>query len=70
MENEHVLSALTKKRAELAGEIRAIEKRGIQVTRDLEHLDNTLLLFDATISLRRSNRERGANSRPELGRER
>jgi hypothetical protein len=46
MEHEHVLSALTRKRAELAGEIRAIEKRYTRVTRDLEHLDNTLRLFD------------------------
>jgi len=46
MENEHALSALTRKRAELADEIHAIEKRYIQVTRDLEHLDNTPRLFD------------------------
>jgi hypothetical protein len=46
MAEPHVIAALVKKRAELAGEIEATHDRLRQMVRDLEHLDNSLRLFD------------------------
>src|SRR5512146_225079 len=45
MAEPHVIVALVKKRAELAGEIEATHDRLRQMVRDLEHLDNSLRLF-------------------------
>ena len=47
MAEPHVVSALVRKRAELAGEIEAAEKRVARLRADLLHLDATLRLFDA-----------------------
>ncbi len=47
MAEPHVVSALVAKRAELAGEIEAAEKRVAKLRADLLHLDATLRLFDA-----------------------
>ncbi len=47
MAEPHVVSALVAKRAELAGEIEAAEKRVARLRADLLHLDATLRLFDA-----------------------
>ena len=41
-----VLSALRHKRAELSGELRTAQARVSQIAQSLEHLDNTLRLFD------------------------
>jgi hypothetical protein len=45
MADPHVVTALRAKRAELAGEIGAAEKRIAQLRADLVHLDATLCLF-------------------------
>ena len=45
MAEPHVVSALVRKRAELAGEIEAAEKRATRLRTDLAHLDATLRLF-------------------------
>ena len=47
MAEPHVVSALVRKRAEIAGEIEAAEKRVARLRADLLHLDATLRLFDA-----------------------
>ena len=47
MAETHVVSALTAKRAELAGEIQAAEKQIAQLRANLVHLDATLRLFDS-----------------------
>ena len=46
MAEPHVIAALVKKRATLAGEIEATHARLRQMVLDLENLDNTLRLFD------------------------
>jgi hypothetical protein len=46
MKNEHVLSALTTKRAELAGEIERTHEALRKMVLDLEHLDNAIRQFD------------------------
>ena len=46
MADPHVISALVKKRANLAGEIEAAHEGLRQMIMDLENLDNTLRLFD------------------------
>lgn len=46
MAEPHVVTALVKKRAEMAGEIEAAEQRVDQLRADLIHLDATLRLFD------------------------
>lgn len=46
MADPHVISALVKKRAELAGEIEATHKRLGEMIEALQKLDDTLLLFD------------------------
>jgi hypothetical protein len=48
MAEPHVITALVKRRAELAGEIEATHERLRQMVLDLENLDNTLKLFDPT----------------------
>ena len=47
MGEPHVVSALVRKRSELAGEIAAAEKRLVQLRADLSHVDAVLRLFDA-----------------------
>ena len=47
MAEPHVVAALVRKRAEIAGEIEAAEKRVARLRADLLHLDATLRLFDA-----------------------
>ena len=47
MADPHVVTALVKKRAELAGEIEATHERLRQMLADLENIDATLVLFDA-----------------------
>ena len=46
MEHEHVLSALARKRGELAGEADALRARLAQIGADLAHVDATIRLFD------------------------
>ena len=46
MADPHVITALVKKRATLAGEIEAAHERLRQMVLDLENLDATLRLFD------------------------
>lgn len=46
MEGEHTISALTKKRAETAGEIERLEEALGQLRADLVHLDAVLRIFD------------------------
>jgi hypothetical protein len=47
MAEPHVLTALVKKRAELAGDIERTQTDLQRMIRDLENLDATILLFDA-----------------------
>ena len=46
MENEHVLSGLVRKRAELAGKADALRARLTAIAADMDHLDATIRLFD------------------------
>ncbi|MFD0985657.1 hypothetical protein [Methyloligella solikamskensis] len=46
MADPHVITALVKKRALLAGDIENAHERLRQMVQDLENLDNTLRLFD------------------------
>jgi hypothetical protein len=73
MADPHVVTALRAKRAELAGEIQAAEKRVAQLRADLVHLDATLRLFDPkadpeAIPVRRPYRRRRWFSDGELPR--
>ena len=45
MAETHVISALVKQRASLAGEIENMHERLRQLVNDLEHLDATILQF-------------------------
>ncbi len=49
MGEPHVISALVRKRAELAGEIEAAQGRAAQLRSDLLHLDAVIMLFDPTM---------------------
>ena len=53
MENEHVLSGLMKKRAEIAGQIEHTQRRLNEMLIDLDHIDHTIRLIDpnADVSL-------------------
>ena len=51
MENEHVLSGMIKKRAELAGEIERAQTVFRQLVIDLDNLDAAIRLFDPDIDL-------------------
>lgn len=46
MAEPHVITALARRRAELSGDIETTTKRLHQMIADLEHLDQTLLMFD------------------------
>ena len=46
MAESHVITALSRKRAELSGDIERTQHQLQDMIRDLEHLDRTLLLFD------------------------
>ena len=46
MKDEHVISGLIRKRAELSGELITAEKRITQLRSDLESLDATIRIFD------------------------
>jgi hypothetical protein len=46
MEADHIAAVLTAKRAELAGELIACEKRIVQIRADLESLDGAIRVFD------------------------
>ena len=61
MEHEHVLSALVRKRGELAGEAEALRGRLEQIGANLGHVDATIRLFDPEYALSsiRSKRPRG-----------
>lgn len=61
MEHEHVLSALARKRGELAGEAEALRARLAQIGTDLAHVDATIRLFDPGYDLAgiRAKRPRG-----------
>jgi hypothetical protein len=48
MAESHTLSALRAKYAELAGELRQIEKRAEQLRADCDHITHTILIFDPT----------------------
>lgn len=50
MENEHVLSGLIRKRAELAGELIAIDARAEQIRADLGCIDGAIRVFDPSIA--------------------
>ena len=51
MENEHVLSGLIRKRAEIAGELEAAQARVRQLIIDVDSVDATIRLFDPNIDL-------------------
>lgn len=51
MENEHVLSGLIRKRAEIAGELEAAQTRVRQLILDIENVDATIRLFAPDIDL-------------------
>src|ERR1700726_3581016 len=51
MKNEHVISGLIAKRAELAGRIEAAQAELRQMLIDLDSLDATIRLFDPEIDL-------------------
>jgi hypothetical protein len=64
MENEHVLSGLARKRAELAaGEVDALRTRLVAIAADLGHLDATIRLSDPDYELAsiRPKRPRGSD---------
>jgi hypothetical protein len=46
MADPHVITALVKRRAELAGDIETTQAKLKQMILDLDHLDRTLLMFD------------------------
>ena len=48
---DYVIAGLTKRRAELAGEMRAIETRLTQIATDLGHLDAVIRQFDPDCDL-------------------
>ena len=52
MAETHVISALTKKRAEVSGEIKHYEKLLKQSKLDLQSIDQTIHIFDDTYDLR------------------
>jgi len=60
---EHVLSALTKRRAELAGEAAVLRTRLATIATDMGHLDAVIRQFDPDYDLAsiRPNRPRGPN---------
>jgi hypothetical protein len=51
MENEHVLSGLIRKRAEVAGELEAAQQRVRQLIIDIDNVDTTIRLFAPDIDL-------------------
>jgi len=51
MAEPHVITALSKKRAELSGDIERTQHQLQDMIRDLEHLDQTLLLFDPSYQI-------------------
>jgi hypothetical protein len=51
MKNDHVLSGLITKRAELAGEIEQLQKRTRDLVTTLSHVDATILAFDPNADL-------------------
>lgn len=51
MENEHVLSGLMKKRAEIAGRIEHNQRLLNELVIDLDHLDHTIRLIDPDADL-------------------
>lgn len=51
MAEPHVITALSKKRAELSGDIERTQRELQDVIRDLVHLDRTLLLFDPSYEI-------------------
>ena len=62
-----IISALVKKRAQLAGEIEAAQAKLHQMIFDLEHLDQTLSLFDPTYEIA-SIKPRGFRPPPDWAR--
>lgn len=73
MGEPHVITALRAKRAEMAGEIRELERRARYYRGKLAHLDETIRLFDAdldpsTIPARRPHRKGGYFNAGELSR--
>jgi hypothetical protein len=48
MADPHVISALRSKRAELSGELIAIERRIVQLRADIASLDGAIRVFDPT----------------------
>ena len=51
MENEHVLSGLIRKRAEVAGELEAAQQRVQQLIIDIDNVDATIRIFAPDIDL-------------------
>jgi hypothetical protein len=51
MADSHVITALVKKRAELAGRIEHLQDRLRQAVIDLDNVDATIHLFDPTVEL-------------------
>jgi hypothetical protein len=61
MENEHVLSGLIRKHAELSGQAGALRLRLVQIGTDIDHLGAVIRLFDPDCDLAsvRPKRPRG-----------
>ncbi len=51
MAEPHVITALAKRRAQLAGDIESTQARLHQMILDLEHLDQTLMMFDPSYEI-------------------
>lgn len=51
MAEPHVITALVRKRAELAGDIERTQNQIRQMVKDLENLDATILMFDPSYEL-------------------
>lgn len=51
MENEHVLAGLTKKRAEIAGQIEHAQQALRKLVTDLDSIDAAIRLFDPTADI-------------------
>ena len=63
MTETHVISALTKKRAEVLGEIKHYEKLLKQSKLNLQSIDNTIHIFDESYDLRTIRAKRVSSER-------